>query len=106
MTELKTLKELADEHGFPFEAVTRDIQYVMIGLSPIKHVIGCDYNGTTYQFLYDAREWTLAKKQRTLTEYLYEEDELFTSGWFESKDDLLKYNVKILKTLRTEVIDD
>jgi hypothetical protein len=61
MTELKTLQEIANEVGFPFDAIGYGLKIHFIAKTPREIAIGWQTNCGTSEFhSMDNRLWTLA----------------------------------------------
>jgi hypothetical protein len=75
---MKTLRELADEVGFPFDAVsagTRDT-FKCMGIAPDGNALGWylsgNYHLETATVENKAKVWTLAPKKKVLKSFVYE----------------------------------
>jgi hypothetical protein len=73
MTELKTLRELADEVGFPFDAIdtTKEI-FHCLGISPQGFSVGWEEDGSPRHRQSAVRIWTLVPKKKVLKSFVYQ----------------------------------
>lgn len=107
MTELKTLREIATEVGFPFEAFA-DCQpanrKLFLGFDRAERIVGVRQDNTVDTWLTDSKIWTLFTPKPKLVEVLYEEDGLLVTSW-QRQDEyeswMKKYRgIKFIKILR------
>lgn len=64
MTKLKTLKELADEHGFPFEAELNNVRYIFVDIVD-KYINGFDKSSfLPIHFNGEYRVWTMPENKQ------------------------------------------
>jgi len=73
MTELKTLRELADKVGFPFDAIdTQKYKFHCAAITPRSLAIGWDEDGNLDSSNPDVKCWTLAPKKKVLKSFVYQ----------------------------------
>jgi hypothetical protein len=75
MTQLKTLRELADQVGFPFDAVNHGLHFHCIGISPKDQVaIGWSLlDDTARRFDALLSNWSLVPKKKIFKSFIYED---------------------------------
>lgn len=104
--KLKTLREIASEVGFPFEAERQDGEFIRcLDISPIKRVaIGWNRHDRIVSYSQSDEGWTLVTPKKKLVEFLYQDGESYYSGW-DSTEELArewcgKLTRKFIKVIR------
>jgi hypothetical protein len=70
---LKTLRELADQVGFPFDAVRYRETFHCIGISPNdQKAMGWYFNEMAMSISAEKPEWTIAPKKKVLKSFVYQ----------------------------------
>ena len=89
MTEYKTLKEIADDVGFPFDALSsKGYTFHCIAISPGETAVGWISSGIADQFAISAPLWTLAAKKVERWKLTYDINGREATGecWFHTEE--------------------